>query len=388
MKILFSSNAPWVPSGYGVQAQLLTDFLKKRNHEIIYVSNFGLHGNTIKYEDMLVIPEPTNWANDGIQFHSEMHKPDAIISLVDWFALKPEAWNSNGVPWFNWTPIDLHLDSNNAIIKNFVDNCYGVVTMSNFGANELTKLGLSSMETIYHAIDPNKFKILDKKLAKSILKIPTDSFVIGLNMANKDASENRKAFPEHFKAIKIFMSRHPKLNIFVYLNGEPSDRMNGYDLIELMKQNNMDLKKVILTHPFRVFCYPYSSDGMASLYNAFDVLLNASSGEGFGVPIIEAQACGVPVITHNDTAMSELTFYGYPVKTNKNDKFAIENFGERYMPDVEDLVNGLEHVLENRNEMEAKQTSEYIRDNFNIEKIGLQWLDVMARADISTEIGL
>jgi glycosyltransferase involved in cell wall biosynthesis len=33
---------------------------------------------------------------------------------------------------------------------------------------------------------------------------------------------------------------------------------------------------------------------VADLYAAFDVLANPSLGEGFGIPIVEAQACGVP----------------------------------------------------------------------------------------------
>ena len=41
----------------------------------------------------------------------------------------------------------------------------------------------------------------------------------------------------------------------------------------------------------------WPEERMAQLYNAFDVLSLASSGEGFGIPLIEAQACGVPVVS-------------------------------------------------------------------------------------------
>ena len=43
----------------------------------------------------------------------------------------------------------------------------------------------------------------------------------------------------------------------------------------------------------------------ADLYSGFDVLIQPSSYEGFGLPILEAQACGMPVITTNAAPMNE-----------------------------------------------------------------------------------
>ena len=43
---------------------------------------------------------------------------------------------------------------------------------------------------------------------------------------------------------------------------------------------------------------------LASLYNACDVFVLASKGEGFSLPIVEAASCGLPVITTNCTAQA------------------------------------------------------------------------------------
>jgi glycosyltransferase involved in cell wall biosynthesis len=51
-------------------------------------------------------------------------------------------------------------------------------------------------------------------------------------------------------------------------------------------------------------------DKMAWIYRASDVLLAASKNEGFGIPIVEAQAVGTPVVTTDFTSMPELTWNG------------------------------------------------------------------------------
>ena len=52
---------------------------------------------------------------------------------------------------------------------------------------------------------------------------------------------------------------------------------------------------------------------LAALYSDADVLLATSAGEGFGVPVIEAQACGTPVIVSNWTAQPELVGDGWVI---------------------------------------------------------------------------
>ena len=52
---------------------------------------------------------------------------------------------------------------------------------------------------------------------------------------------------------------------------------------------------------------------MNAVYNAMDVHLLVSMGEGFGIPILEAQAAGTPVIVGDWTSMPELCFSGWMV---------------------------------------------------------------------------
>lgn len=378
MKILFSSNAPWCPSGYGVQSKLLVEYLKKHNFEIVFLTNYGLLGSYLEHDGVLYLPDDSgNWGNSSIRFHCDIQKPDLVLSLMDWFVYDTDQWNQIGCPWFNWTPIDLNINPKYDRLQKYINNSFGIITMSEFGSKQLRKAGREPSAMIYHALDANEFKILPKDECKKIIGFKKDSFVIGMNMANKDASENRKAFDQQFKAVKKFIDKHSELNIILYLNTEPSEKYNGHNLLQLLRDNDFNLDNVIFTNPAKLNTYPMSFSDMAILYNSFDILMNASSGEGFGVPIIEAQACGIPVLTHDVTSMSELTFYGYSVKSDKKTKISVNDYGHRYLPNINDMVKGLESILNVIDSVKAKEVSEMVRSNFDINKIGLQWLSLI-----------
>jgi len=68
-------------------------------------------------------------------------------------------------------------------------------------------------------------------------------------------------------------------------------------------------KKIIQTHNLES-CVSYigqpDKSTLVQIYNAADVLLAPSLHEGFGITILEAMACGTPVITSNVSAMPEV----------------------------------------------------------------------------------
>jgi len=55
-----------------------------------------------------------------------------------------------------------------------------------------------------------------------------------------------------------------------------------------------------------VFAGATSDDELRALYHAAEALVFPSLGEGFGLPIVEAMACGCPVVTSNLSSMPEV----------------------------------------------------------------------------------
>jgi len=84
---------------------------------------------------------------------------------------------------------------------------------------------------------------------------------------------------------------------------DPNDAAQACDLRSLMIKYGLE-NRVVFTGMTAFKGFPQKD--MNRLYNAMDCFLLSTSGEGFGVPIIEAMSCEVPVIATSYTTTAEL----------------------------------------------------------------------------------
>lgn len=90
---------------------------------------------------------------------------------------------------------------------------------------------------------------------------------------------------------------------------------------------------------------PLEDEDIARLYRAANCVLAAACAEGFGVPVLEAQLCGTPVVTNKTTAMTELTVLGVSVPPVQWILRADFNSGW-FLPDARGLARALQTVAE------------------------------------------
>jgi glycosyltransferase involved in cell wall biosynthesis len=198
-------------------------------------------------------------------------------------------------------------------------------------------------------------------------------------MANKG---DRKQYPLHFSAIRKFMDADPARKVQVYMHTEPTASMGGWDMRELAKRVGLS-GKIYATNQYDTSIVPAPQEFMAQIYNACDVILNVSAGEGFGIPIVEAQACGVPVITGNYTSMPEITHYGYTIDAAGTGLGS--HFGWQFMPNVDEIVYRLESVYRMDNKAQSIDAVEWARRNFDVPVIAAKWDAVIKRVMTETE---
>ena len=137
----------------------------------------------------------------------------------------------------------------------------------------------------------------------------------------------------------------------------------------------------------RVWIVPSASLGsttdarMADMQRACDVLLAATTSEGCGVPILEAQLCGVPVVTNATTAMPEQTVLG--VSARAGQYIARMDFCSGWLlPDVQNVACALATVAQwsdAERARRARKAMPTLRARYDARVVVDAWRDLLHR---------
>lgn len=312
------SNAPWVPTGYGEQTQQLVRRLKRDGHPVAVFANYGLEGGVMEWDGIPVFPRGLDvYSNDVGPAHAmawgrEFGQQPLILTLFDVWVLQGAGWDVME-RIASWVPID-HMPCPPAVAGWLSRPNVTPIAMSKFGHDMIKALGTTEALYVPHAIDTSIFRPTERTpdgvTGREWMGVPDDAYVVGIVSANKGAND-RKAFAEMFLAMSALMKERP--DVWLYLHTETTTAHNGLDLRALMQAVGLPQDRVKWADP-----YPYrmgiDKQTLAAIYTGMDVLLQTSRGEGFGIPAIEAQACGTPVIVSNATAQPELAGDGWCVE--------------------------------------------------------------------------
>ena len=111
------------------------------------------------------------------------------------------------------------------------------------------------------------------------------------------ANTYRKRFDLILAAFALFAAGEPGARLLIKTDRAVS--REGRDLAVMSERNG-------IADRVRLLPQELSAEGMRELYWALDLLLNLSEWEGFGLPVLEAMACGLPLVTHRVQGPGEL----------------------------------------------------------------------------------
>jgi mannosyltransferase len=194
---------------------------------------------------------------------------------------------------------------------------------------------------IPHGVDTGVFRPADKVTAKVRVGV-AGRFVVGTVAAN----QQRKNLPALVRAFAEFA--RDKEDVILYLHTQIAP--GGYwDIEALVRRFGVEPKTraTLNLDPRR----GVSDETLATVYNAFDVFALPTMGEGFGLPILESQACGVPALVTDCSACSELVPDAF-CRVRVKDTLIMARNVEQAIVDEAELARRMNRLYRDRGELE------------------------------------
>lgn len=315
--VLWASNAPWAPSGYGVQSKHFAPRIAKHGHSTAFAANYGAQAGVLNWGGLPVLPSLMDGhGRDVLTSHAAAFfqglKKGGIIILYDSWVYDPHVLHKDRANVAVWAPVD-HEPAPPGVLGFFEESGAIPLAMSQHGYAEFAEADLDPIY-IPHAVDTKLFTPGDKADARQRIGLPDDDrFVVGMIAANK-GNPSRKSFDQALQAFAQILLDHS--DAILYLHTEADGKFDGVNLPALLGALKIPAENVRFADPYQLIL-GFPDDYMVAAYRAIDVLLNPAMGEGFGVPVLEAQACGTPVIVSEFTAMREIGQVGWQVGGQK-----------------------------------------------------------------------
>ena len=419
------SEASFISSGFGTYTKEILSRLHKTNkYTIAEFASYGMvndardrsidwtyYANAVNANDSRHAEYSSRGDNQFGRWRFEKvlldFKPDVVIDIRDYWmsAYQKDSPLRKFFHWILMPTVDSEPQQ-----EDWIDtylSADAIFTYSDWGADVLRRQSsnnINYIDTASPGVDLSVFNIKDKKHTRSIFNLPEDYIIIGSVMRN----QKRKLIPELFASFRKLLDKievsQPDLGkkLFLYLHTSFPDQ--GWDIPEILKDNRISNKVLfsyVCKHCGSVHCdvfsgpvkycpkcaeklavFPSVSQGVSSeklseIYNLFDMYVQYSICEGFGMPQVEAGACGIPIMTVEYSAMCDVIkkLNAYPIKIKARFK-EMETKAIRVYPDNDSLI---EHILSFINtpkkfqDTKRKEVRELTEKHYDWDKISNKW---------------
>lgn len=331
-------------------------------------------------------------------------KPTHVCEFRDFWMFDYQE-NSPYRPYYNWMLLpacDAAPQNEQWLYTYSKADC--VFSYSDWGAEVLHSSSNGKIPVAGSAspCSPKEYIPLDTKKCRNQMELENEAYIIGTVMRN----QRRKLYPELFESFRKFLDETKRNDVFLYCHTSYPD--HGWDIPYLLKYYGVS-NRVLFTYKCRnkecghfgcsffadatqvcpkcanlTWLLPNIQDGlthqeMAVVYNCFDLYVQYSNSEGFGIPCTEAASCGVPLAVVNYSAMCDFVkkLGAKPIELAAL-YTELETGCKRAVPNNDSLIAILKDYFSLPKAIQSVRKSE-VRDkflaNYSYEKTVAKWMD-------------
>jgi glycosyltransferase involved in cell wall biosynthesis len=243
------------------------------------------------------------------------------------------------------------------------------ITPSKWASQAFLKAGFHTdrVHIVSHGVDPQLFKVSkeNRRLKyRSELGLNDDDFVL-FSISALTWNKGQDILIRAFAKLRL---KYKNLKLVI----KDQHSLYGIDVIQFIETYNkspfpFNLTEEILNSIIFISAN-LSFDQLQGFYSASDCYVSPYRGEGFNLPVLEAAACGVPVIVtrggSTDDFFSDLVGAQVESTTMSLD-------GITYLePNIDDLIFQIEKIYQNKISNSIKiELSNRIRQKYSWEKV-------------------
>lgn len=341
LRLLLATDAPHATSGYSIQARHILHIWRDLGHTAAVCATFGHHGSISEWDGFPVYPGGLDgFGNDAIGPAARDFNADLVVTLKDVWVYRPAEWGQ-GVRWLPMVPVDHDpLPQGIAQILRSAP-AYGTIAYSPHGRDNLADAGFAPFFAP-HCYDPAVMFPEDRAAARAALGIPDDTFVVGMVAVNRGGIPSRKAWPQNLEGFALFAREHPQARLLLHTYTGEEGHEQAVNLPVLADQLGITDRIAFVDQA--AYKHGLPDAHMRRFYSAIDLLNAVSLGEGFGVPTLEAQAVGTPVLVGDWCAQRDLCFGGAALPPEDALRFYDGQGAYVYVPHPQAIAGAL-HVL-------------------------------------------
>lgn len=260
-------------------------------------------------------------------------KPDAVLAIADVSGFldhmgpgteqRLAAWKS--LPVFHYVPIEG--DNLNPLWRGLWNDIAQPVAMSDYGQRVISEHIGRQVPRIYHGVDTDMFRqvsFAEPAITGGKRLTSRDQCKEFFGLAGKkvllraDRNATRKFYYRLVQAFAEIAPRDP--DVVLVLHCQPNEP-GGIDITGETARLPIEIQRRVLFTGMHDTWRGLDHEGLVALYNAADIYVSTTGGEGFGLTLAESLACETPVVVTDWAAEREVVGPGGVLVPPLTDKY-------------------------------------------------------------------